>query len=203
MVWSGEHRAFVIEAYLKNGNSVITSQRLFPRHFDLVEGRRTSSALKRKPPYIPRSVRTSQQIEALRQAVLQSPQRSARRHATAMRISDRSVRRILHLDLKFYPYKMMVVQEIKDLDWANRRASSEAILQNVPCDVILLSGDEAHFHLSGCVNKQNFRYFALNNPIQIHERPLHSEQVTVWCAVADFWVIGPYFFLRRTAKQLQ
>jgi hypothetical protein len=58
----------------------------------------------------------------------------------------------------------------------------------------VLSSDEAHFHLSGCVNKQNFRYWAENNPRQLHERPLCSQRVTVWCAVADFGVIGPYFF---------
>ncbi|GBM63571.1 hypothetical protein AVEN_173071-1 [Araneus ventricosus] len=88
----------------------------------------------------------------------------------------------------------MIVQEIKDREWATRKASSEAILQNVPRDVFLLSGDEALFHLSGCVDKQNFRYCSPNNPIQIHERPLHSERVTIWCAVADFGIIGPYFF---------
>ncbi|GBO06754.1 hypothetical protein AVEN_202695-1 [Araneus ventricosus] len=119
--------------------------------------RRTRSALKRKPPGRPCSVRTSQEVEAVRQAVHRSPQCSVHRHATPIGISDRCIRRILHLDLKFHPYKMMVVQEIKDRVWANRRASSEAILQNVPRDVILLSGDEADFHLSGCVNKQNFR----------------------------------------------
>ncbi|GBL77013.1 hypothetical protein AVEN_12667-1 [Araneus ventricosus] len=156
--------------------------------------RRTSSALNCKLPGRPRSVWTSQQVETVRQAVLRSLQHSARRHATGMGISVRSVRRILHLDLKFHPYKTMVVQEIKDHDWANRRASSEAILQNVPRDVIFLSGDEAHFHLPGFVNKQNFRYWAPNNPIQIHERPLHSERVAVWCAVADFGIIGLYFF---------
>ncbi|GBL82575.1 hypothetical protein AVEN_263665-1 [Araneus ventricosus] len=161
MVWSGEHRAFVIEAYLKNGDSVITSQRLFRRHFGLDRNAkvpdkktillwvrnflRTSSALKRKPPGRRRSVRTSQQVEVVTAAVLRSPQRSARMHATAMGISDRS-------------------------------------------------RDEARFHLSGCVNKQNFHYWALNNPRQIHERPLHSERVTVWCAVADSGVIGPYPF---------
>jgi hypothetical protein len=58
----------------------------------------------------------------------------------------------------------------------------------------VLSSDEDHFHLSGCVNKQNFRYWEENNPRQLHERPLHSQRVTVWCAVADFRVIGPYFF---------
>ncbi|GBN10237.1 hypothetical protein AVEN_63717-1 [Araneus ventricosus] len=151
IVWRGDNRAFVIEAYLKNGDIVITSQRLFRRHFGLDRNAkvldkktillwvrnflRTSSVLKRKPP----GRRTSQQVEAVRQAVLRYPQRSARRHATAMGISDRSVRRILHLDLKFHPYKMVVVQEIKGRDWANRRASFEAILQNVPRDVILLS----------------------------------------------------------------
>ncbi|GBL77795.1 hypothetical protein AVEN_65611-1, partial [Araneus ventricosus] len=44
------------------------------------------------------------------------------------------------------------------------------------------------------VNKQNFRYWAPNNPRQIHKQSLHSERVTVWCAVADFGVISPYFF---------
>jgi hypothetical protein len=58
----------------------------------------------------------------------------------------------------------------------------------------VLSSDEDHFHLSGCVNKQNFRYWAENNPRQLHEWPLHSQHVTVWCDVANFGVIGPYFF---------
>ena len=30
--------------------------------------------------------------------------------------------------------------------------------------------DEAHFHLCGAVNKQNFRYWAENNPRIIQER---------------------------------
>jgi hypothetical protein len=57
----------------------------------------------------------------------------------------------------------------------------------------VLSSDEAHFHLSGCVNKQNFRYWAENNPRQLQERPLHSQHVTVWCPVADVGVMDPYF----------
>ena len=38
---------------------------------------------------------------------------------------------------------------------------------------------EAHFHLSSFVNKQNFRYWSQSNPRELHERPLHSERVTV------------------------
>jgi hypothetical protein len=48
--------------------------------------------------------------------------------------------------------------------------------------------------LNSCVNKQNFRYWSETNPQQVHERPLHSARVTVWCAIAEFGVVGPYFF---------
>jgi hypothetical protein len=89
---------------------------------------------------------------------------------------------------------MMVVQELNQRDWANRSDFCQAILKNVPANDVVLSSDKTHFHLSGCVNKQNFRYWTENNPRQLHERPLHSQRVTVWCAVADFGVIGPYFF---------
>jgi len=54
--------------------------------------------------------------------------------------------------------------------------------------------DDAHFHLSGFVNKQNFRYLSATNPIELHKRPLHSSKVTVWCAISSFGIIGPYFF---------
>jgi hypothetical protein len=111
-----------------------------------------------------------------------------------MGMSERRLRIILHADLKFHPYKMMVVQELNQRDWVNCSDSCQAILKNVPANDIVLSSDEAHFHLSGCVNKQNFRYWAENNPRKLHERPIHSQRITVWCAVADFGVIGPYFF---------
>jgi hypothetical protein len=88
---------------------------------------------------------------------------------------------------------MMVVQELNQCDWVTRSDSCQAILQHVPANGVL-SSDEAHFHLSECVNKQNFWYWAENHPQQLHERPLHSQHVIVWRAVADFGVIGPYFF---------
>lgn len=53
--------------------------------------------------------------------------------------------------------------------------------------------NEAHFHLSGFVNKQNFRYWSDSNPKTLHEKPLHSAKVTVWCVISSFGVIGPYF----------
>jgi len=39
--------------------------------------------------------------------------------------------------------------------------------------------DEAHFHVSGFVNKQNFCYWSQANPRALHKKPLHSQKVTV------------------------
>ena len=119
---------------------------------------------------------------------MRSPRRSAHKHSAVLSLSLRSVRRILHLDLKFHPYKLMVVQELQDRDHEIRVACCQDILEDVPANAVLIAGDEAHFHLSGNVNKQNFRYWSESKPRSLHEKPLHSERVTVWCAVANFGV---------------
>jgi len=68
------------------------------------------------------------------------------------------------------------------------------LLFEVNEDMLLFMSDEAHFHLDDFVNKQNCRYYAAENPQSLHERPLHSPKVTVWCAVSKKLIIGPYFF---------
>jgi len=41
--------------------------------------------------------------------------------------------------------------------------------------------DEAHFELSGCVNKQNMQYWSEANPYNLHLKALHSQKVNmVW-----------------------
>ena len=59
---------------------------------------------------------------------------------------------------------------------------------------ILLMSDEAHFHLNGMGNQQNSPYWDLENPRELHAKPLHNPKVTVRCAVGKAAVIGPYFF---------
>ena len=87
----------------------------------------------------------------------------------------------------------MIVQELKADDYEKRRRFSEIMLE-FPEERLILTSDEAHFHLNGCVNKQNFRYWGPQNPKQIHERPLRSPKVTVWCAVCRLIILRPYFF---------
>lgn len=145
-----------------------------------------------------RTIRTPENIERVKQAVIRSPNRSASRQSIALHISNRTLRRILHSDLHFHPYKIQVVQKLKEADKPLRVAFCRQFLQILKNDEnqlnFLMMTDEAHFHLSGYVNKQNYRYWSDVNPQQFHERPLHDEKVTVWCGVSIFGIIGPYFF---------
>jgi hypothetical protein len=93
------------------------------------------------------------------------------------------------------------VQQLKEQDKGARRTFATEFLGRLAADPQILNNlvmsDEAHFQLTGGVNKQNFRYWAPNNPYELHEKPLHSERVTVWCGVASFGITGPYFFEDR------
>ena len=59
-------------------------------------------------------------------------------------------------NLKFYSYKMMVAQELQERDYKTRVASGRDVLENVSANAVLITSDEAHFHLSGFVNKKMF-----------------------------------------------
>ncbi|GFY05785.1 DUF4817 domain-containing protein [Trichonephila clavipes] len=58
----------------------------------------------------------------------------------------------------------------------------------------ILFSDEAHFWLNGYVNKQNCRIWREAYPQVYVETPLHTEKLTVWCALWAGGIIGPYFF---------
>ena len=149
MRWNSEERAFAVEAYFSSGCSVIATQRAFRNRFNLAPlapvpdrksivtwvttFRQTASATRRRTG-VPRPIRTPENIEAVRASVLRSPRRSVRKHASALGLSDRSVRRILHYDLHFHPYKMAIVQELSERDFNCRRNACEVLLEVVPED---------------------------------------------------------------------
>lgn len=209
IMWTNEQRAFAVEAYIRGNESVIVAQRAFRIRFRIprrqaipdrksitlwVKNFREAGTVVRKRGGRPRTARTLENIEAVRRSILRSPTRSARKHATALRLSNRTMRRILHQDLNLHSYKMLTVQELSERDWHSRIVACNEMIENLLNDMIVYFSDEAHFHVSGCVNKQNFRYWSENNPRVIHQKPLHSDRVTVWCAVSRIGIIGPYFF---------
>jgi hypothetical protein len=58
--------------------------------------------------------------------------------------------------------------------------------------------DEAHFHLLGFVNQQNFRYRPATKPKEFCERPLRSSKVTVW-----FGIIGSYHTFQELKHRIR
>ena len=68
----------------------------------------TGSTLKKKGGSL-KAVPTPENIAVVREAIERNPHRSAHRHSVSLGLSEARVRRILHKDLHFYPYK-------KDLD---------------------------------------------------------------------------------------
>ncbi|GFT99808.1 DUF4817 domain-containing protein [Nephila pilipes] len=103
---------------------------------------------------------TPENVERVPKVVLKSPKRSACKYATALQLSDRTVRRILHEDLKFHPNKLAVEQKLNTGDFLTRKRACEAFVENFPGDAVVFFSDEEHFHLSGCANKQNMQYWS-------------------------------------------
>ena len=73
---------------------------------------------------------------------------------------------------------------------------SQGILANVLLTAILFTSDEAHFHLTGCVNKQNFRCWAVANPLNFtRDRFIVRELRFVCCR--SIWCFRALLFPRR------
>lgn len=210
--WSAEHRAFAVEAYFKNNDSPVAARRIFARHFNIrrirdcpstqLIGKWVRSFREQGPvvghgPGVSRTVRTDETIEAVRRDVIANPRLSLRKRSAALNLKKTTVHKIIKKDLEFHPYKIQITQKIKQSDYGLRLTYARTMLGRFPrprgYENIIFS-DEAHFLLDGSVNKQNCRYWATENPEELHEKPLHSEKVTVWCGINAKGIIGPYFF---------
>ncbi|KAG8290344.1 hypothetical protein J6590_084419 [Homalodisca vitripennis] len=115
MVWTSAQRVYVVEAFIRSNESVIMAQREFRTRFQIP----------------PRDSVPDRKSIVLWQSVLQSP------HL----MSDRSVRRILHMDLHFHPYKMVVVQKLPQRDWQSRMEAWKITLESLPPDAVVFFSD--------------------------------------------------------------
>ena len=211
MVWSVEHRVFIVRQFFKNGESFVQTQRDFRTHYQIphrgaIPGRNTilkwvttfkraGNVLKCKPQGRNRTMRTPENIERVRVDTMWSANRSVRLRAASLGMHKSTVRRILRNDLSFHPYKIQVCQELLPGNYQQRVNFSQLMIELMDNndEMILFMSDEAHFHLSGYVNKRNCRYWSPTNPEILHQDPLHSPKVTVWCAVSPTTIIGHYF----------
>jgi len=95
----------------------------------------------------------------------------------------------------------MIVQKLLPSDFVQRRLFCERMLKIIASDdVILMMSDEAHFHLEGYINKQNCRFWAAENPQELHQTPLHAAKVSVGVAFRK-WGSLVLTFLKKKGLQ--
>ena len=98
--------------------------------------------MKKKPPGPVATARTPENVERVREAVVRSQTRSAWRHAVELGMSESTVRRILHKDLGFHPYKM-IVQTLNEGDYQQRSDFAKLMLEIIEGneDAIIMMSD--------------------------------------------------------------
>jgi len=210
MAWDAATRARVVELYFTTG-SIVAAQRAFRREAAVRRApeqhsiqrwveqfRSTGSVASDRHRSRPRSVRTAPAIQRLRSALRRNQLQSVSKLAARTGLSQTTVRRILHEDLKLRPFKLQLTQKRKRGDKAKRVRFCKWLLKKLKVrprfGEVLYMSDEANFDLQGHVNKQNCRIWAEENPHAAVEREQQVPHVTVWCAISATRILGPFFF---------
>ena len=210
--YSIEQRVFLVEAYIRNKESPTATLRDYATHFktkevpsrptlyNLIEKwRRTGSVHDDYAGHAGRmvTVRTEENISRVRELFQDQPNTSQRHASRQLGISRSSLRNIMKLDIGLFPYKIQLFHRLTDEDIARRmvfaQQMEDLIRENqIEIDKIWFS-DEAHFQLDGYVNKQNYRFWGTENPQICVESTSYPERITVWAAISNQGIIGPFF----------
>ncbi|KAL4084269.1 hypothetical protein QTP88_028094 [Uroleucon formosanum] len=209
MSFSQDQRVFIVEHYFASrsyacvvdefrvkypnvavpNNSTIT--RLIARF------RETGSVSDKKRTGRP-TVLTDAKLAEVRNVMLHSPSKSLRRLSAHSQISYGSAQKAMK-KLKFHAYHVRSVHELREPDKEKRLVYCRWFRSFIDSNGIgeldrVFFSDEAWFHLSGYVNSQNSRIWSTQNPHALHETPLHSQKIGVWCAISRRRIVGPIFF---------
>ncbi|KAL4710118.1 hypothetical protein ACJJTC_016520 [Scirpophaga incertulas] len=143
--WSGAHRSFPVEQYLKNGESLVRARRTFCTHFNirrLSDGpstqliwswvqrfRQEGTTLNRAPPGPSTSVATPERVSEVQNEIIRNPRKSIRKIAASTGIKKSTVQVILKKKLRLHPYKMQIVQGLNERDYPLREIFARTMLE--------------------------------------------------------------------------
>lgn len=116
-------------------------------------------------------------------------------------ISRGSIHSVLK-EYKFKAYKFRRTQKLSEgqcqkrmqfcVEFMNRYNENNNFLKNI------LWTDESSFTTKKGCNRQNTRFWSINNPRQIHQIKTQGYQsLTIWCGVIGTYVLGPIFIDQR------
>ena len=96
------------------------------------------------------------------------------------------------------PYKIQIVQRLKP---HHLQQPLEFVLQFLAYDQRIFCRLTRHtFTMESAVNTQNCWICGSTKPLVVHQRPLNSAYVTVWCGFTSTFILGPFFFERITPR---
>ncbi|GBM15750.1 Adipocyte plasma membrane-associated protein [Araneus ventricosus] len=215
-MYSIEQCVFMVLEYHRLECSPTATRRSFQRRFNVPKGPDAKSICKvfakfertgsvddnRVGNVCPRqTVVTPENFSKVSGIVHQNSRNTVRRIASKTGLKRSSTQKILRDILRMFPYKIQCHQAIpikavrQRFDFVSEIPTMN---DNEGFDVSCIwFTDEAHFHMNGFVNKQNWRFWGYQNPHLCEEKPLHSPKVTVWVAVRRRGIISP-FFMRET-----
>jgi transposase len=153
----------------------------------------------------PRSGRpsTSDDVVEQVQQVLQYGQASSRMNIFSARAVSRqsglpktTVLRALKSRLNMHPYRVRLLQELKETDYQARVDFANWFLDRMDEDGFqerVLWTDEAHFNLDGSLCNKNCVIWSKDNPCTSVTTSLHPQRVTVWCGFTSRFILPPAF----------
>ena len=123
---------------------------------------------------------------------------SVKKLAAEVGMKRETVRLILKKDLRMKAYKIQILQHITDDDNVRRlqfcsKIRKMSLQRRLDLNTMNFS-DDSHIYLNGVMNKQNFRIWSTQKPIEVFVKQLHAPTVTVWCGLNSHRVHGPFFF---------
>jgi hypothetical protein len=144
-------------------------------------------------------------VDAVRHAFRQNPRKSVRKASRELQIPRSTVHKILKKELKFFAYKLQVVQKLEQNDFPLRTEFANKVLDRLELNENYLKricfSDEATFHVCGKVNRHNCRIWGSENPRVVIEHERDSPKVNVWCGVMHDRIIGPFFFAEANVNR--
>ena len=208
-----EQRTFVVKTYYETKSYIAVQQAFrvrFPnrepptganvhKNVQKYELKGTSPNLNKEASGRPRTGRSQQNIQLVRDAIEEDPTVSARRNGTGL--PSATFNRITRLDLNLHPYTIHVRHQLQPNDYPRRLALSRWFLDKCHRDAQFLAnliiGDEAGFCLNGEVNTHNVHQYAERNhpPEFVYDRSMSMQKVTVWIGLSGSGhLFGPHFF---------
>ena len=155
----------------------------------------------------PKSALSEKNVMRVKNKLESSPRRSTRTLSRELKLSQTAVWKILRKELKKFAYKIQMKQAQTQKNQHQRVEFSNIMSDHIEADPQFMKqiifSDEAHFHLSGHVNRQNCRFWADENPHATVESPMTREKVAVWMGIGYQGIYGPYFFEDGDSKKAE